>query len=188
VTREPGGTALGEQIRDILLSHKNSEITASAELLLYQASRAQIVHEVILPALKRGEIVLCDRFTDATLAYQGYGRGLDVGVIRRLNDLATGGLCPDVTVLLDCPATLGIQRIRQRCLALTGKGLDRLEQEGLAFHERIRKGYRALAREEKGRIVLVDARLDPESVFAHIKEHLLKRLEKPMGFICPSTK
>jgi dTMP kinase len=180
MTREPGGTFLGEQIREILLSHRNRDMVAPAELLLYQASRAQGVHEVIRPALKEGIAVLCDRFTDATLAYQGYGRGLDLDLIRRLNDVATGGLYPALTFLLDCPVDIGFRRIQIRCQD-SGKrgGLDRLEQEGSAFHERIRHGYLDLARQHKERIVVIDGSLDRDTVHQLVKEHLLRRLERP---------
>jgi dTMP kinase len=179
VTREPGGTTLGEQIRGVLLSTVSTKIDPCAELLLYQASRAQIVQEIILPALGEGFSVLCDRFTDATLAYQGYGRGLDLDLIRRLNDSVTGGLRPDLTFLLDCPTELGIERIRLRSQdSGGGRGLDRLEQEGIAFHEQVRQGYLAVARDEQARIVVIDAREDVETVHARIKEHIVKKLEK----------
>lgn len=156
VTRDPGGTAIGNQIRQLLLDGRNTRMADLAELLLYEASRAQLVDEVIRPALAAGRIVLCDRFTDSTVAYQGYGRGVELALIERLNALATGGLRPDLTVLLDLDPATGLHRVSQR-LGDAPAGRDRLEREALAFHERVRAGYRALAAAEPDRILLVDA-------------------------------
>jgi dTMP kinase len=181
VTREPGGTALGERIREILLSDKSLVLEPVTELLLYEASRAQVVSEVIRPALQEGSIVLCDRFTDATMAYQGYGRGLDLELIRVLNGIATGGLYPEATFLLDCPASVGLRRINERSALSHGRGLDRLEQEGIEFHERVRQGYLDLAEQAKERIVVLDARQDARAIHAQIKGYLLGKLEKPEG-------
>ncbi len=153
-TRDPGGTTIGKEIRNLLLDRENTRMADRTELLLYQASRAQLVREVILPALEKGQIVLSDRFTDSTIAYQGYGRGLDVGVIRAMNDFTTQGVHPDLTFLLDLDPQVGLQRAGR---GSPGKAPDRIEAEILAFHHRVREGYRTLAREEPFRIVTVDA-------------------------------
>lgn len=155
-TREPGGCPIADQMRAILLDAKNSAITPLAELLLYAAARAQHVQEVITPALERGETVLCDRFTDATLAYQGHGRELDLDVIRQLNALATGGVQPDLTVLIDCPVQIGLSRALSRIEATSGAREERFELESVRFHDRVREGYLALAREFPERFVVVD--------------------------------
>ncbi|MBJ6800355.1 dTMP kinase [Geomonas propionica] len=155
-TREPGGCPIADQMRAILLDAKNSAITPLAELLLYAAARAQHVQEVIAPALERGETVLCDRFTDATVAYQGHGRELDLDVIRQLNALATGGVQPDLTVLIDCPVQIGLSRALSRIEATSGAREERFELESVRFHERVREGYLTLARAFPERFVVVD--------------------------------
>lgn len=146
VTREPGGTPLANRIRDILLDATNTHITPEEELFLYEVARRDHVSEVIRPALQRGDIVLCDRFADATMAYQGFGRSLPRKHIALLNHAATGGLTPRLTILLDLPVRKGLARARKRNAAL-----DRLEREKQSFHERVRKGYLTLARKEKKR-------------------------------------
>ncbi len=155
-TRDPGGTAIGNQVRGLLLDGENARMAALAELFLYEASRAQLVQEVIRPALAAGRIVLCDRFTDSTVAYQGYGRGLDRDLIGRLNHLAANGLRPDLTLLLDLDPAVGLARVSKR---LTDSRLrrDRLEDERLEFHQRVQAGYRTLAAEEPGRLMVLDA-------------------------------
>lgn len=150
-TREPGGTPIAEKIRSLLLDPANTAMTPRAELLLYEAARAQHVEEVIRPALERGEIVLCDRFTDATLAYQGYGRGFPLEELRRLNAFATDGLQPDLTFLFDVDWETSRERVGSR-----GQGQDRLEGEAEVFHRRVRAGYQHLAAQETARIVLLD--------------------------------
>ncbi|HUI68732.1 MAG TPA: dTMP kinase [Nitrospirota bacterium] len=157
LTREPGGTLIGDQIRKILLDPANKGLDPSAELLLYAASRAQHLSEVILPALAAGTIVLCDRFSDATLAYQGYGRGLDKNMIRELDRIVTAGMQPDLTVLLDIDAAAGLARARRRNNNRGLEGESRFENEETAFHERVRQGYLALAKKEPERIRVVDA-------------------------------
>lgn len=153
-TREPGGTALGEGLRRLLLSREPEPMTAEAELFLYLAGRAEITRAVIRPALARGEVVVCDRYADSTLAYQGYGRGLDLERVRDLNRLATGGLVPDLTVLLDLPVAEGLARLEPR-----GSGAqDRIEAEDPAFHRRVRDGYLAAAAAEPARFLVLDAR------------------------------
>jgi dTMP kinase len=157
VTREPGGCPIADEIRGILLDAKNSDLTPDAELLLYAAARAQHVQQVIGPALAAGTHVLCDRFCDATVAYQGYGRGLDLQLIRQLNDIATGGLVPDLTLLLDCPVETGLGRALARINATTdGQREERFELESIEFHRRVRDGYLRSAAAEPGRITVVD--------------------------------
>lgn len=150
VTREPGGTPLGSRVRDVLLDPDLS-IDPLPEFLLYSASRAQLVRHVIRPALARGEAVLCDRYLDSSVAYQGSGRGLDAGLLRGVTQAATGGLMPDLTVLLDLDPAVGLERAAARGRA------DRLEQADLAFHERVRGGFLALAAAEPGRFLCLDA-------------------------------
>ena len=164
LTREPGGTPISEQIRDMLLNPDHSEMAATTELLLYAASRAQHVSEVIKPALEAGKIVISSRFADAMVVYQGYGRGLDLERINRLNRIATDGVTPDVTVVLDLPVEIGLQRVRKR-----RGGLDRLEREKIEFHQRLRDGYRALAEQEPQRIKIIDAQASPEQVYTQIQ-------------------
>lgn len=157
ITREPGGTKLGQQIRQLLLDDPDSLVTNRTELLLYGADRAQHVESTIEPHLQRGDIVLCDRFTDSTIAYQGYGRGFDLDEIDRVNQLATGGLQSDLTFWLDLDVTIGLQRVLSR-----GKP-DRMERATLDFHQRVRQGYQELANSYPNRIVRIDANR-PQSV------------------------
>jgi dTMP kinase len=171
-TREPGGTAFGEQIRKVLLSVKNRRLTARSELLLYLASRAQHVDEVIRPALKAGRIVLCDRFSDATVAYQGFGRGLPRRFVNRAIRFAASELSPDLTLLLDIDVRKGLSRIK-------GRGRpNRLDREKLEFHRRVRGGYRAIARSEPNRVKIIPAGGDPESVRAAVRKTVLALLKK----------
>lgn len=156
---EPGGTELGERIRAVLLDATVSEVDSLAELLLYEAARAQLVSEVIVPALDAGEVVVCDRFADSTLAYQGFGRQLDVALVGRLNDIAAQGAVPDRTVLLMLDAEDGLAR------ATSGaQGADRMEQAGTAFHHRVCDGFRQLASSCPERMRVVDAQGTPEQV------------------------
>jgi len=171
-TREPGGCPIADAIRNILLDPGNHNLAARAELLLYAAARAQHIDEVIRPALRDGKMVLCDRFTDATIAYQGYGRGLDRELIASLNALASAGTMPDLTILLDMPAEEGLQRARSRNTTQTLEHEGRFEQESLEFHRRVRQGYLDLAQREK-RILVIDAMGPPESV----SERIFKALE-----------
>lgn len=158
VTREPGGTALGEDIRALLVRESEETIDPLAELLLIFAARAQHINRVIEPALAAGRWVLCDRFTDATYAYQAGGRGLSPAQVRSLEELVQGELRPDVTLLLDAPVELGLERARER------GDLDRFEREEVAFFERVRQTYLRLARESSGRFRVVDASQPLESV------------------------
>ncbi|MBI5885758.1 MAG: dTMP kinase [Deltaproteobacteria bacterium] len=155
--REPGGTALGEKIRGILLTAEGDATTPVAELFLYEACRAQLVNTVIRPALAKGLTVICDRFTDSTTAYQGYARGLDLASIASANAIATGGLRPDITILMDCAPAMGLGRAIKRMEQAGDEREDRFEREAAAFHEKVRAGYLSIARAEPGRVKLVDA-------------------------------
>lgn len=164
-TREPGGCGLGRAIRPILLDARTRSLNMRAELYLFLADRAQHVAEVVRPALEAGQIVLCDRYTDSTLAYQGYGRGLDPEKLRRINEMATGGLAPDLTLLMDLPVGLGLERAglrNQRQGTVLSEG--RFDAESMDFHERVRQGYLALAGEEPQRIACINAEQRPEDV------------------------
>ncbi len=163
LTREPGGTAIGDQVRKLVLNPANTEITPGCELLLYAAARAQHLERVIRPALQEGRLVLCDRYVDATMAYQGYGRGLPLDLIVQLHDLDVLGLKPDVTVLFDLDARAALERARAR-EAGGPEDENRFEQEDLAFHERVRSGYLNLARHEPRRFTVIDARGTPAQV------------------------
>ena len=173
ITKEPGGTPLADEIRGILLDAR-SRLDPLAELFLFAASRRQNVVEVIRPALDDGRVVLCDRFTDATLAYQGFGRLLDLDRLRMLNDWATSSLQPDLTVLLDLPEEVGLDRARSRNVEAT-KNEGRFEAEDLRFHRRVREGYLALATAEPGRYVVVDANGPENDVFERMIAALRKR-------------
>jgi dTMP kinase len=164
-TAEPGGTPLGRKIREILLNRGSWAIGAEAELLLFAAARAQHVREAILPALEKGEWVLCDRFADATLAYQGFGRGLDAGFIRTLNAFSGQGLEPERTLLFDLPVETGLARAKKRASGVLPEvAEDRFEQEERAFHGRIREGYLALAAAEPERFRIIDGAGSVETV------------------------
>ena len=162
-TREPGGCPIADAVRGILLDSANRDMAPRTELLLYAAARAQHVEEVIRPALAAGRTVLCDRYCDATLAYQGYGRGLDLELIAELNRIASGGLVPDLTLLLDFPAEKGLARARARNAGNDGPDEGRFEAESLAFHRRVRDGYLQLAAAHE-RFRLVDARGERDEV------------------------
>jgi dTMP kinase len=163
-TLEPGGTRIGQDIRKVLLDSKNSHLAPLAELILYAADRAQHIEEVIKPALDQGKWVLCDRFFDATVAYQGSGRGLDMSLIKTLNDLVTKGIRPDLTLLLDCPSETGIERAVKRININGEAGQDRFEREKMEFHKRVREGYLEIARREQRRFAIIDATLSEDRV------------------------
>lgn len=173
-TREPGGCPIADAIRQILLDPDNQSLVPRSELLLYAAARAQHVDEVIRPALLSGKTVLCDRFTDATCAYQGDGRGLDRTLIHSLNDLAAGETCPDLTILLDMPAEEGLRRAQSRNTVQTLEHEGRFEQESLSFHRRVRQGYLDLAQGQT-RFLIIDALGSQETVARRIKEALRQR-------------
>lgn len=164
LTREPGGTPIGDQVRKILLDPASKGLEPVAELLLYAASRAQHLREVILPALQEGRVVLCDRFSDATLAYQGHGRGLDLDMIRALDRIVTGGRLPDLTILLDIGAAAGLARARGSNSTRRLEAEARFEHEEIAFHERVKQGYQALAKQEPERFRVVDAAPPPDMI------------------------
>lgn len=166
VTREPGGTKLGQQIRQILLNDLDNCVSYRTELLLYAADRAQHVEALIRPHLDRGDIVLCDRFTDSTIAYQGYGRGFDRDEIDRVNQLATGGLQSDLTFWLDLDVKIGLERV-----LLRGKP-DRMERATIDFHQRVRQGYQELANVYPDRIVRIDADRSPAEIQMEIQSTL----------------
>ena len=165
ITREPGGTLIGEKIRNLLQdpSHKN-EISDMAELLLFSASRAELIASRIQPALKRGEIVICDRFYDSTYVYQGLGRAIDMDIVEQLNQITVGTLKPDLTILLDLDAKIGIDRAKSR---QSGE-LDRIENESLAFFEAVRNGYLDLAKKEPERFKTIDGLLSVDAIKAII--------------------
>ncbi len=170
VTEEPGGAALGKHIRKLLLNQGECRIDAKAELLLFAAARAQHVQEVILPALAADQVVLCDRFSDATLAYQGFGRGLNLDFIKSLNYFSAAALEPDLTILFDLPVEVGLGRALDRIARLEGAVReDRFEQEDIAFHRKIRSGYLSLAGEQPGRFRVVDASRDLQDIHQEVR-------------------
>ena len=175
LTGEPGGTRIGLKIRDLLLSLENREMTPVSELLLYNASRAQHIEELILPALKKGFIVITDRFTDSTKAYQGYGRGIDLKFIDLLEKIVTEDVRPDLTLLLDLDVEIGLRR--NRGINKT----DRLELEDIKFHKRVREGYLRIAAKEPERIKLIDATESIEEIYRKIidivEDFIIKRAE-----------
>jgi len=181
---EPGGTPLGEMVYSWIsdpdsrvlkrLYSRWSQSTAAinldslAELFLFESARAQLVNQVIKPALERGDIVICDRFSDSTLAYQGYGRGLEIDQVKKINDIATDGLIPNLTILLDVPPEIGLQRTR-------GKN-HRMENEGLLFHEKVRQGYHQLSAQEPERFLILDGTKDKKYIQSKIWERVSKEL------------
>jgi len=169
VTREPGGCPIGEKVRKILLNPDHREMSPLSELLLYEASRAQHVREVIKPLLKKGLVVLCDRFSDASIAYQGYGRNVDLKLVEGLNRLSSQGIKPDVTFLLDCPSDVGLRRALQRNQMLRKEREERFEREKIQFHYQVRKGYLSIAKKEPHRVKVIDTRAGEEKVFEKIR-------------------
>jgi len=175
-TREPGDTRIGRQIRKILLDPENRSLVPHAELFLYAADRVQHIQERILPALEKGQVVISDRFSDATTVYQGYARGIDLGLIHDIHLKVLNGLTPDITFLFDLDPAVGLERA---WAALDGGGRSadesRFERETLDFHQKVRNGYLALAEKEPDRIVMIDASLSVELVFQQITSHLARR-------------
>lgn len=171
VTREPGGTVVSDQIRDVLMNLKNVSIVPRTEILLFLAARAQHVEGLIRPALKAGKLVLCDRFGDSTLAYQGYGHQTDLDNLRYLLNYATGGLTPDLTLLLDIPVEVGLERKRKN-----DSEWNRLDAYEEAFHKRVRKGYLELAKLEPNRWQVIDASKDKEQVQEAMRQAVMARL------------
>lgn len=173
-TREPGGTRLGEKVREMLLDPSFESMNTRAEVLLYSASRAQLVQEIVFPALKQGKWVLADRYIDATLAYQGFGRGLELELLRHLQHWATEGLWPNLTILIDCDLDLAARRMKFR----NGKE-DRIEQEHRAFHLRVKEGYLQLARTAPERFVVLDGNRALPEVLADFRQSFLTALARP---------
>ena len=171
LTREPGGSRLSTQLRHWILNKLEYNLMPETELFLFLADRAQHVKEVVEPALKQGKIVLCDRYTDSTLAYQGGGRGFDLKLLNVLNRAATGGLKPDLTILFDLPAETGLKRALGR-----GKGKDRMEREKIQFHRRVRKVFLDMARKERSRFIVIDANQSREFAYQATLEGLIDRL------------
>lgn len=170
-TREPGGTAISDKIRQILLDPENSGMSVKTEILLYAASRAQHVEELIIPATGAGKIVLCDRYIDSSIAYQGYGREMEIEFVKFINQWATGYLEPDLTILLDLKPEVGLSRVNKSGI----RNSDRLEQESLEFHRRVWEGYRRIAAENPHRVRIVNAEGKAEETFAQAKKVLEER-------------
>ncbi|MFA5356222.1 MAG: dTMP kinase [Candidatus Omnitrophota bacterium] len=166
--REPGGTKISEKIRKILLDHKNDSISPLAEMLLYMAARAQVATEVILPAVKQGKIVICDRFLDSTVAYQGYGLGMDIKLIKGIGEYASCGVKPDMTIFLDLPLKEGLKHRRN--------SKDRIERRSLSYHGRVLNGYHKMARLEPGRIKVVRVDKDKDNTQSSIRKLVDKLL------------
>ena len=176
-TREPGGTTIAEKIRDLIIHQQEEKLSEKAELLLMLAARAQHVEEVIRKNLGVADLILCDRFTDSTLAYQGGGRGMDMDVLRNLNDQATSGLNPDVTFLMDLQVSDSQTRILNRKKRnQRSKKVDRFESENIIFHEKIREAYLQLAQKEPGRIFVLNAIEKPKQIFQQIIDEIEKRM------------
>jgi dTMP kinase len=170
VTQEPGGTPLGERIREILLNHGGFDISGEAEVFLFAAARAQHTDRLILPALEKGQVILCDRFSDATIAYQAYGRGLPLETVREVCRLASRGLSPRLTLLFDLPVEKGLERAFRRIAGREAASReDRFEREHLDFHRRIREGYLAIARQDPDRVKIINASRDIETTRREVR-------------------
>ena len=159
--REPGGVAISEKIRALLLDPAHAEMSATCELLLYEAARAQLVHEVVAPALEAGRVVVCDRFYDSTTAYQGYAGGVPLDVVTRANELAVGACAPDLTLVFDIDPALAAERTVSRAQ-------DRMEAKGIAYQQRVAEGFRAIAAAEPARVKLIDAARDVDTIHAEV--------------------
>lgn len=177
ITREPGGTPIGEKIRKILLNPDHDELVPAGELFLYEAARAQHVKEVIKPCLKKRVVILCDRFSDASIAYQGFGRRIDLKWVEHMNRIASEGIRPDVTFLLDCPTDMGLRRALQRNQVLRQEKEGRFEREKIQFHNRVRGGYLTIAKKEPRRVKVIDTRVGEDKVFEEIRQHIDQLLE-----------
>ena len=170
VTREPGGTPLSEKIRELFLFEET--ISATTELLLIAAARTQHLTELIIPSLEEGKTVICDRFSDATIAYQGFRKGIDLKLVKQINDIATNGLTPDITFLLDLPPNIGLQRKHD-----SSEPLTRLEFETITLHEKVRDGYLSVAHAEPKRVILIDAQLDVDTIHEKLVSEIKNRLQ-----------
>lgn len=173
LTREPGGTDIGDQIRSVIMNMKNKSMDPRTEILLFCASRAQLVEELIRPSLAAGKLILCDRYADSTMAYQGYGHGLDRGDLERLLAFATGGLKPDLTLLFDISAEAGLRRRLKN-----HEEWNRMDDYALQFHERVRGGYLAMAAAEPERWAVINADRAPEEIHEEVVSLLLDRLSR----------
>ena len=178
LTLEPGGTPIGKEIRRILLDSKNQDLSPLSELLLYEADRALHMEMVIKPALVKKKWVVCDRFFDATTAYQGYARGQDPELIKLLNDRASFGIGPDITFLIDCPVEIGLERALKRNKIMEQDGQDRFEKEAMDFHTAVREGYLSIAKIDAERFVVVDGTLGVDELEGMIFEHIRPCLSK----------
>lgn len=172
VTREPGGTPLAEKIRKVLLDSRNHQMSPLTELLLLQASRAQHLAQVIIPALKAGKIVVCDRFADSSTAYQGYGRGMDLEMVKQLNQIAVDGCWPGLTLVFDLPVEQGFARAAKR-----KRALDRMEKQERAFHQKVRRGFKAIAKAEPARVKVLDGSFPPDVIQAAVRQLVHNRLK-----------
>jgi dTMP kinase len=170
-TREPGGTKAGEKIRDVLLHSKKTHISDLTEMLLFEAARSQIVEEIIKPAMGSKKIIICDRFADATMSYQGYGGNVALDTIESINRIATGGLEPDLTIVLDLDTITGLERAKS-------KGIDRMESKDLAYHERVRSGYLELARNNPGRIKVIKVADEVDRTQALVRQEVESVIQK----------
>lgn len=173
-TREPGGSRIAEEIRELILNPENIEMDIRTEALLYAAGRRQHLVEKIIPALETGKVVICDRFVDSSLAYQGVARGIGISEVAEINQFATDNLSPDLTLYLDIEAHLGLERINQN---KNNRQFDRLDQETLEFHEKVRSAYLTIAKEQSERIVQIDASQELEKVVADCYETIIKRIK-----------
>lgn len=178
LTLEPGGTPIGKEIRRILLDSKNKDLSPLSELLLYEADRALHMEMVIKPALVKKKWVVCDRFFDATTAYQGYARGQDNELIRLLNEKASLGIRPDITFLIDCPVEVGLERALKRNKIMEQNGQDRFEREEMNFHTAVREGYLSIAKNDSERFMVVDGTLGEDELEERIFEHIRPSLSK----------
>jgi len=173
LTREPGGPSISEKIRKILLDNRNKGMSDLTELLLLQASRVQHLAQVIVPALKAGKVVICDRFADSSTAYQGYGRGLDLEMVNALNQFAVDGFWPKLTLVLDLPVEKGFSRAKGR-----RRGLDRMETQALKFHKRVRQGFKAIASGDPKRVKILDGSQPPDVIHAAVRQLALSAMKK----------
>ncbi len=173
LTREPGGPSISEKIRRILLDNRNKGMSDLTELLLLQASRVQHLVQVILPALKAGKVVLCDRFADSSTAYQGYGRGMDLKMVNELNQFAVDGHWPQLTLVLDLPVEKGFLRAQGR-----RRNLDRMETQALKFHKRVRQGFKAIASGDPKRVKILDGSQSPDVIHAAVRQLALSAMKK----------
>ena len=175
ITREPGGTPLAEKIRKVLLDSRNHSMSPLTELLLLQASRAQHLAQVIIPALKAGQVVVCDRFADSSTAYQGYGRGMDLEMVNQLNQIAVDGCWPKLTLVFDLPVETGFARAAKR-----KRALDRMEQQQKTFHRKVRQGFLAIAKADPDRVKVLDGSFPPDVIQAAVRQLVLNSLGSPV--------